>query len=71
MEKFEFVNPKQQRVFDAILQNRQTLNFSMLKTCLRKKDIKVNGKIKKENVLSIRMTQIIYFIWYYLEKWQK
>ena len=50
MEKLEFENLKQQKVFDAIIEKRQTLNFSMLKTCLRKKDIKVNGQRIKDNV---------------------
>ena len=50
MEKLEFENLKQQIVFDAIIEQRQTLNFSMLKTCLRKKDIKVNGQRIKDNV---------------------
>ena len=62
MEKFEFVNLTKQRVFDAILQKKQTLNFSMLKTCLRKKDIKVNGKRIKENVEVFENDQIEVFL---------
>ena len=62
MQKFEFVNLTKQRVFDAILQKKQTLNFSMLKTCLRKKDIKVNGKRIKENVEVFENDQIEVFL---------
>ena len=62
MEKFEFVNLTKQRVFDAILQKKQTLNFSMLKTCLRKKDIKVNGKRIKENIEVFENDQIEVFL---------
>lgn len=50
MEKFLFKNTKKQLVFDAILNQKPTLNYSILKTALRKKDIRVNGKKIKENV---------------------
>ena len=51
MEKITFKNLKQQKVFDAILEFRSTLNFSMLKTSLRKKDIKINGKKITDNIV--------------------
>lgn len=50
MEKFKFINKNTQKVFDAILTAKPTLNYSILKTALRKKDIKVNGTKIKENV---------------------
>ena len=51
MEKIEFINTKEQTVFDAILNYKQTLNYSILKTALRKKDIKVNNKKINENMV--------------------
>ena len=51
MEKLEFKSVKEQTLFDAILNKKPTLNYSVLKTALRKKDIKVNGKRIKENVI--------------------
>lgn len=50
MEKLEFVAKDNTMLFDLILSVRPTLNFSMLKTILRKKDIKLNGKKVLENV---------------------
>ena len=49
MEKIFIKNKKNQSVFDAIIEFRPTLNFSMLKTVLRKKDIRVNGKKIDQN----------------------
>lgn len=49
MEKIEFESIKNQTVFEAVLEHRKTLNFSMLQTILRKKDIKINGKKISEN----------------------
>ena len=51
MEKLKFINNETQKVFDSILSERPTLNYSILKTVLRKKDIKVNGVRIKENEL--------------------
>lgn len=44
MEKLEFKSDKETYVFDAILQKKSSISFSLLKTTLRKKDIKINGK---------------------------
>ena len=49
MEKLDFFADKKQSVFDAIIEHKKTLNFSMLKTALRKKDIKINDKKIHEN----------------------
>lgn len=51
MEKISFINQKAQPLFEAILDFRPTLNFNILKSALRKKDIKVNNKKVKENLL--------------------
>ena len=51
MEKLEFTNKKEQKLFDAIISVRPTLNYSILKTALRKKDIKVNSQRVKEDIL--------------------
>lgn len=50
MEKLEFIACQNEKIFDAILSERPSLNFSILKTILRKKDIKVNGKRITQNV---------------------
>ena len=50
MEKLEFIAKDDSVLFNLILSVRPTLNFSMLKTILRKKDIKLNGKKVLENV---------------------
>ncbi len=50
MEKIEFVNKKESKVFDAIINFKPTLNYSILKTALRKKDIRVNGKKINDNM---------------------
>ena len=50
MEKLEFTSKDDNMLFDAIISARPTLNFSMIKTCLRKKDIKLNGKKILDNV---------------------
>ena len=50
MEKLEFIAKDDNMLFDAIISARPTLNFSMIKTCLRKKDIKLNGKKILDNV---------------------
>ena len=44
MEKIEFEATKSGSVFDLIIKEKPTINFSMLKTALRKKDIKLNNK---------------------------
>ena len=44
MEKIEIIAEEKKRIFDLILENKPTLNFSILQTILRKKDIKVNNK---------------------------
>lgn len=51
MEKICFTNQKEQTLFEAIITFRPTLNFNMLKSALRKKDIKVNGQKVKENIM--------------------
>lgn len=50
MEKIEFIAQKNQTIFEAILEHRKTLNFSMLQTILRKKDIKLNDKKVDKNI---------------------
>lgn len=50
MEKIEIKNTKYQTVFDCILQHRTDLNYNLLKTTLRKKDIRVNNKRITENM---------------------
>lgn len=45
----EFFAVKNQRLFDAILQERKSLNFFMLKKALRKKDIRINNQKISEN----------------------
>ena len=50
MEKIEFINSKKQTVIDAIKNFRPTLNYSIIKTALRKKDVRVNGKKIAENI---------------------
>lgn len=64
MEKLEFVVKDDTSLFDSILSVRPTLNFSMLKTVLRKKDIKLNGKkilanieVKKGDVVTLYLPQ--------------
>lgn len=64
MEKLEFVVKDDTLLFDSILSVRPTLNFSMLKTALRKKDIKLNGKkilanieVKKGDVVTLYLPQ--------------
>ena len=49
MEKLEFTNKKEQSLFNAILEYKPTLNYSILKTALRKKDIKINGQKVLQN----------------------
>lgn len=51
MEKISFINQKAQPLFEAILDFRPTLNFNILKSALRKKDIKVNDVKVKDNLL--------------------
>lgn len=58
MEKLEFENKNNQSVFDAILQEKPNLNFSILQTILRKKDIKIDGRRIDKNVI-IQPNQII------------
>ena len=60
MEKIEFVAKENNMLFDLILSERPTLNFSMLKTILRKKDVKLNGKkvlddieVKKGDIVTL------------------
>ena len=50
MEKLEFVNNRQQKIFDAILEIRPGINYQTLQTTLRKKDIKVNKKRISNNI---------------------
>lgn len=50
MKKIEFLATQNQSVFEQILSNQPQLNFSVLKTILRKKDIKINGKKITQNV---------------------
>lgn len=51
MEKIEIRSEKEQTVFDLILSARPNLNFNFLKTVLRKKDIRVNGKKIDDNCI--------------------
>lgn len=62
MEKLEFVNSKKQTVIDAILNFKPTLNYSMVKTALRKKDVRLNGKKIDENVSVDSGTTITVFL---------
>ena len=50
MEKLEFVSTKKEKVFSVIREIKPTINFSILKTALRKKDIKVNNKKIADNI---------------------
>ena len=50
MEKLQFVCDGTTMVFDAIIKQRPSLNFSILQTALRKKDIRINGKKIAQNV---------------------
>ena len=50
MEKLQFVCDGTTMVFDAIIKQRPTLNFSILQTALRKKDTRINGKKTAKNV---------------------
>ena len=50
MEKLEFIAKDDNMLFDAIISEKPTLNFSMIKTCLRKRDVKLNGKKILDNV---------------------
>ncbi|MBQ8430694.1 MAG: RluA family pseudouridine synthase [Clostridia bacterium] len=58
MEKLEFKNSKVQPLFDAIMCEKPNINFSMLKTVLRKKDIKVNG-IRVSDNISLNVNDIV------------
>ncbi|MGN1221964.1 MAG: hypothetical protein ACI4TT_01865, partial [Christensenellales bacterium] len=44
MQKIQFTNNTNQFVFDAILKHKQNLNYQILNTILRKRDIRVNNK---------------------------
>lgn len=50
MEKIELVCDNCQSVFDFILEKKPNLNFAILKTAMRKKDIKVNQKRILQNI---------------------
>ena len=50
MKKIQFVATQNESVFEQILSNQPQLNFSILKTILRKKDIKINGKKITQNI---------------------
>lgn len=50
MEKLEFFVKENNKLFDVTISERPTLNFSMLKTILRKKDIKVNDAKVTQNI---------------------
>lgn len=50
MEKLEFENKKNQFVIDAIISEKPTLNFSFVKSLLRKKDVRIDGKKTSENI---------------------
>ena len=53
MDKFEFICKKKQKLVDFIISQKPTLNFSIVKTALRKKDIRVNGKKVSQNVMAM------------------
>lgn len=44
MQKIQFTNDENQFVFDAILKHKPNLNYQILNTLLRKRDIRVNNK---------------------------
>ena len=50
MEKFEFISPKNATVAEAILEQKPNLNYAIIKTALRKKDVRLNGKKICENL---------------------
>lgn len=50
MEKLEFIVEKQSNLIDVILSKKPNLNYSIVKTILRKKDIKIDGKKISENL---------------------
>ena len=58
MEKLEFECKKEQMLFDLIFENKPNINYSIIKTALRKKDIKLNGKRITKNQL-LRKNDII------------
>ena len=62
MEKIEIKNDKKQTVFEAIKNSKSTINFSMLKTALRKRDIKVDGKRISQNIVIDAGAQITVFL---------
>lgn len=51
MEKFEFVCLHQQNVVDFLMSQKPNLSFLNVKTALRKKDVKVNGKKISQNIV--------------------
>lgn len=51
MEKISFINLKEQQLIDAILINKPTLNYNIIKTALRKRDVKINNEKVKENLI--------------------
>ena len=74
MEKLEFICNKQGMLLDLIMEQKSNLSFALLKTLLRKKDIRINDKkvsnnqmVKKDDVITAflppkkqRSCQVIY-----------
>lgn len=51
MQKLEFENTVQQSLFNAILQQKPNLNYQILNSVLRKKDVRVNGQKISQNIV--------------------
>lgn len=62
MEKFEFKCKKERMLFDLIFENKPNLNYSIIKTILRKKDIKINGKKVSKNQIVKENDKITIFL---------
>ena len=62
MEKLEFITKKSGQLFEQILEYRRTLNYSMLQTLLRKRDIKVNDKRISSNINTSSGDKITLFL---------
>ena len=51
MEKLEFICKREQMLIDFIISQKPNLNFAIIKTALRKKDVRVNGQKVSQNIL--------------------
>ena len=62
MQKIEFTNTKNQKLFDAILGNNPNLNYQILNQLLRKKDIRVNGQKILQNSFVQNGDRVTFFL---------